>query len=585
MNIEFKVNPVGEIRKMRDTMYQDRFSWVEELIQNAMRSKATELYITINNDRVCFRDNGIGCDDPQIIFEKSSSGWDDETVEDQNPFGEGIFTVVMLGDNIFIRSRNWEVEFKPGLILENREIKGGILYREIEDYKDGFEVEVTDLQDEYYIFEISARVKEVAKYVESLDIYLDGQYIQKREFTEHDNSLFAMVIDNEKLTGWLRPYKWMHDGTDDDLKVYFQNRYVKNYHLNGIAGTIHINKPIVDLRSPDRREFIHNQKSLEFKNLLRNYAKKIMLDVVKNGGDEDIEVYEDTITYYLEMDEYAGHLKFLLQEGNYDLVDKLFEEYDPSSLKNSAPVEEIMGNEEITHNFETFNFEGKISSQSSESDKIYQDRINKTKRGVDWEKIQDYQDGFFVDLKHLHDYYDKIKLAIYYKIPIIIVKNKLERYVIEEKLMFKHIMFLSEDVEVAAKVEEVGIKDLKERRMMWLFNTISKAVGCENNIFRIGNLETSLKKKVGGIETEEPFSALAVAQGGMIYVDREKIEETSIKPSSSKSILKSDLKFIAKNIDVIAHELAHALYCTVDNTEEHYKKQLYLQELIFQKLI
>ncbi len=80
--------------------------------------------------------------------------------------------------------------------------------------------------------------------------------------------------------------------------------------------------------------------------------------------------------------------------------------------------------------------------------------------------------------------------------------------------------------------------------------------------------------KIGDKETvkeEEP--ALAVAYGNEIYIDRKHLKKNKLE-AGGKEITNSDRAFIALNMETIAHELAHVMYGTVDNTKEHAEAQI-----------
>lgn len=47
------------------------------------------------------------------------------------------------------------------------------------------------------------------------------------------------------------------------------------------------------------------------------------------------------------------------------------------------------------------------------------------------------------------------------------------------------------------------------------------------------------------------------------------MKKENLEVSKSKRITNADRAFIVRNLEVIAHELAHIMYCTTDNTKEH----------------
>ena len=177
----------------------------------------------------------------------------------------------------------------------------------------GFIAELTDLEDEYKVWLVKRRVKDVAQFINGINFYLNGEKLEHKKFTDTDGSPFAVVIDNEYVTGWLRPFKWgSEDGYDgDDYKVYAQERFVKENYASGVAGTVLIKDGMVDLRSPDRKEIIRNEKAQKFIDAMNKEIKEMFKGVLQNGGDEDIDKYADLIDRYVPVEEYKPLIKFV----------------------------------------------------------------------------------------------------------------------------------------------------------------------------------------------------------------------------------------------------------------------------------
>ena len=81
-------------------------------------------------------------------------------------------------------------------------------------------------------------------------------------------------------------------------------------------------------------------------------------------------------------------------------------------------------------------------------------------------------------------------------------------------------------------------------------------------------MTTFKETKIGDTEkVVEEAPALALANGVDIYVDRGCLKKENLEVSKSKRITNADRAFIVRNLEVIAHELAHIMYCTTDNTK------------------
>ena len=104
--IEIGINLIKQLSNLKKT-FTDKLSFVEELIQNAQRGKASRLTIIIYevNREVTFSDNGLGCDDLESLFTVATSGLNKDLQEEQDPFGTGFFSVIVVAGEVEIRSQ------------------------------------------------------------------------------------------------------------------------------------------------------------------------------------------------------------------------------------------------------------------------------------------------------------------------------------------------------------------------------------------------------------------------------------------------------------------------------------------------
>jgi hypothetical protein len=583
-NIEIRVNVINEMKKLRTLTYGDRLSWVEELIQNTQRAGARNVWIKTERDKFTIEDDGKGLDDPQILFEKSTSGWGEE-VSSQNPFGEGFFSTLMVANKIKVRSIGFEAVFDVRKMFEQNTldcitIKGSAR-------RSGFVVELTDLEDEYDVWTVEQRVREVAQFISLMNFYLNGEKLTHKKFTDTDGSPFAKVIDNEYVVGWLRPFKWgSEDGYGGDgYKVYAQERFVKEIYASGLKGIVLLKDGMVDLRSPDRKEIIRNEKLQKFTEVMNLEIKEMFKGILQNGGDEDIDKYADFIDRYVPVEEYKPLIKFVYATDNEkfkEILEKIKDKADAGEqidftqiaeeveMEEQAIVEELELRNEVPKATETVTIERP------------EPQVEKVKTGSE---LREEKITFYVKKSEVDLFIDKLSLAEYHRLPVIIVRNKLEEKVLEGMENFLHIKELKERVELSAQLKKVGAIDEVEERALWIFEVISKGLGFSKNIFKIGDMTVYKEIKIGGEEiVKEAEPALAVARGSEIYIDRGCLKKSRLVASNSKNILNSDRAFIATNMKVIAHELAHVMYNTVDNTKEHSDAQIEITNKILQGL-
>lgn len=103
-------------RTIQATIHQDALTRVpdffnasvadilNEMLQNARRSGATQVDIITHADKVTIADNGAGIRDPQSLLSFGKSDWDQRTQQSENPAGMGIYSLARR-DEVLIRSR------------------------------------------------------------------------------------------------------------------------------------------------------------------------------------------------------------------------------------------------------------------------------------------------------------------------------------------------------------------------------------------------------------------------------------------------------------------------------------------------
>lgn len=76
-----------------------------ELIQNARRSGATAIAVTFDGSSLSVLDNGPGIADLQQLLTKATSGWNQDIVDDESPFGLGFLAALYACDQISVTTR------------------------------------------------------------------------------------------------------------------------------------------------------------------------------------------------------------------------------------------------------------------------------------------------------------------------------------------------------------------------------------------------------------------------------------------------------------------------------------------------
>jgi hypothetical protein len=90
MQIQVQIDEAGALRNQRHA-FSHRFTLVTELLQNARRARAQHIDVHYDAEalRLVVQDDGVGLSDFQKLLTFHQSGWDEEVVSMERPFGLG----------------------------------------------------------------------------------------------------------------------------------------------------------------------------------------------------------------------------------------------------------------------------------------------------------------------------------------------------------------------------------------------------------------------------------------------------------------------------------------------------------------
>lgn len=120
------VNEKGFIKNVQ-SVFSGSSKIISEAIQNARRAGATRIDIEFNQasddvtNQVVFTDNGHGIKDFSKLLTVAESGWSEETIQRDNPFGMGFMALLCAGKQITIRSGHYEVTWDCQALLDGQE--------------------------------------------------------------------------------------------------------------------------------------------------------------------------------------------------------------------------------------------------------------------------------------------------------------------------------------------------------------------------------------------------------------------------------------------------------------------------------
>ncbi len=593
--VNIEVDVVGQIRLFRTATFPSKYPIIKEAIQNGQRSKGVTLMdFWVSSDKIVIMDNGEGLRDPKDLLTIAKSGWDEEIQKDENPFGLGFFSCVKLADLITVESNNFRLVLDVPKILRG---DTAIDIQELEEPVKGFRLIIEKPLKSFSTWDIERTIKDVGRYITKFDIRINESKIETKSFTQPDDTKFARSIQGTLFEGWIRPYHWLEDhssefGSNQGIRIFYQDRLVRTLSLGlDIAGSLLVYNHCIDLRAPDREDIIDNDKLGRLKNEIKEYVKNMLFDILEKGSERDLDKYSDLINSILTPREYSRYMKYMmvqLEEGLNKLIGMTVEERNKLSedeLKHilEKPIDKKQSPDTLNIETSSNNIpQPRISSQGHKKE----DRDELPQRdGFKLPEIGTHQMIYYLHFKELLSYVEIIRTALQNKIPIIIIRNKLEEKAIRIREDIIHVSELEQKTRWSAKLAKVGPKDAIEDRAVWLFEIVSRVMGLEQNPFEIGDLTATKRVTLGPIEIEkEEHSPFGLASGQQILIDRGKLYKSGLVPSNENKILISDLMFLGANIDTIAHELTHIIYDTEDETMVHFGLQLEVTRELTEKL-
>lgn len=599
-NIEVKVNVINQLKLFKQSTFKDVLCFLDEDIQNAQRAKATEIKITTNRyddiPNLVIENNGKILDNPQSLFSIAESGWNDDTVKNENPFGIGFFSNITVSSNIEIYSGNKYILFDVNKMIStgNTELE----VTEVEDYYSGFKLILNGFKyDEIYEYQIRDRVKNLAKYIHELDIYYNDEIQDKKDLTEADtNYVFSKQIKLNDIEGWVAFYS--NYGFDSELRVYYKGRLITN--LNGypyLVGDIHINDRVLNLTSPDRKDIIKDEKYRKFKELLDSQIKILAEESFEYGEDSDIQKYYNAINRYINKDKLIRSTKFSVFKGE----DKI------KYLSNIAKIKRENKNIETFKDYNCYldkekskqsesNFEEIVIEEEMKSDipeakgvvftpsqtRFYESKVTKPEikennlKERDGEILFENEDiKFWIGFNELDQFEYKFNILNHYGIKLIVSRNNVEQEILktlEKTNNIHHISKLVENISFKSTISNTEL-NLKESRALMIFDMISRIFNSDHNLFSIGDVMTIKTVSVENTNInnemiDENVVIIKDSSAKKVYVDRSIIDSCSLEENLDENLTLKDIQFILMNIENICDSLNLLVGMTTDKIRE-----------------
>jgi hypothetical protein len=567
------INVINEMKKLRTNVYSDRYTWVDELVQNCQRAKANHVIVTVTNTKIIIQDDGIGCTDPNSLFEKNVSGWDAYTTANENPFGEGFFSTIMAANLITVSSIGFTAVFD--VLKMFRENNTDCIEVISNKRKSGFVITLENLMPGVYADVVANRFYDVGKYIKNPKIIINNKKVPYEGMEPNINKPFIHTFNNDYCSGWIRPHSYKTNDWDTaKIKCFAFDRLVKDSsEFYGIAGVITFKPNKITLRSPDRKDFVTDDLYFDAMDAIKKEIKKMYLKVVKTGTDTEIKNYDYLIERYVDINDYKKYIKFKF--------------YSKKEKQNNVTIDVTDNDTITTHtiNNDDVNYDNDFEV-TTDIVNIAAKHINTVAVNQTGEKIDGRSDfGFYVKTDEIDEYSDVLGVALYYNIPVLEIRNSLEANVIKHKNNFKHISEINDSIQLNCKSTNAKPNTEYELRALKVLNTIMKLIGERENIFVICDVDMNKTLKLDNRQIEiEKVNALAVAYGDKIYIDRKYLNQYRNLTDDDTNLNNNDIRFVMCNLETISHELSHLLYGNEDNTKAHSDSIIYIMGRIIKAI-
>lgn len=550
MNIGIRSNLVNRIKKIREgKVYGSRVGFVAELIQNAQRAKAKEIWIDVGESTFTINDDGRGCKNPEDVFTLDCSGWGTDVV---SPFGEGFASVFAVADHIIVRSKGWIAELDLENCLETGDLEQ-VRISQATDRLDGFRVRMSYSGVSQH--EIIQEAENIARMIKPAS-YINGSLINKATISYQPFTYRKRTRQGEILATPTAHY-------DCGIDLYYEGRPVKKYSISGIKGIMALTPSAVTLRVPDRRDIVEDSKYYLFRLKMKELQKEVLLHLIKHYP-ELLEKYRYEIGYSLHPKEYYRFLSYglLLEPDEQQKVDqKTYVAADLGSEPGSEPVSYQR----------SVGFSKSTRKQAQKNDN---NEIKEIRRLLKKGRL------FYVEADE-SKYDDDIANLEYYGLTVL--KVDYLRAKVMQYLKVPHVSEASKNVIRHYCFSNIGPKNKKEERVLQLLNKIMLEMSLPSNLFHLANITETVRVKVlGRTLSREKNIPNAVFErdvnGCKILVNRKMLKGYPLNINSKLGTAK-DLKILGRISQTVAHELAHMLKDTVDNTVEHFnaQDQIYLR--------
>lgn len=594
------------------SLYKSGGTILDELVQNAQRAKAQNLNLgsVTGYEAGCFslievQDDGRGLSKVDDLLKLANSGWSSDVVESDQPFGMGFWSTVTATSRVEVRSGTFQVVIDSDMLHATKSVKGVTVVEEGLEPFLGFRVRLysvprperdapedrrwtawSDLVSaldglnalvKFMNFD-SVKLLQIGEYHvtshERVLARLDQAWSWK-EPTAFDSKkatdevpegvLFAKRVNTSMFEGviWPQANSWSAapGAPVEGISFYAQARVVQSRDYDNVGGWLHLKPGAVNLRAPDRKDFVSDEKYRCMSDEYDSQRRTLLLEMATTATDE-------------EMIEFDGAFRSVLQDSD---VENLIPYIFGKGLPTEAGTEtEVRGGElppmlprEVQPKVEACSGDEEYKSISRAVTQI------ESKERKEREKFELSFPAVWVESSEEHKFDAVLDAARVAGFSIIVTRSSLQRRAMTVKQGKEPKLLHARDVE-GRILTEADVKAPKmplsvAKVLLPVLERLAHAVGAEKvkvghltfrKVLVVGEEKIPLKVKSGKI-------VLGMNVGETIFVDAD-YALGIMKEAEKRSFSKGYVFF--RLLSTVAHERAHQLTPAADGTAEHLGK-------------
>lgn len=576
--MQIKSNTLGKLQKIRDgKVFESPLIFIRELLQNSQRSKATRVdFLVLDGEFIC-KDDGCGCNNPENVFTLDLSSW--ESIQEGYGIGFWSCLCVPAVKSIIVESKDWICSIEANNIFENGDLS---VKKEKSSSKIcGFKVTIKSDYFDSNSKEVEKYIYDVAKFL-PFDVTVNECLMPKQDlFDSFVPETFCKMYNNRLFKAKFAISRNCYT----EPSLYYDKRFVSSFgYLDYVEGVFEVKADKITLREPDRTSFIRDDKHKILCDKLQECIKDLFLSYIRQSGLND-ESYNSAIEYWLDVKDYEKYLEF-----DTSMIDSMIDEtVSPEKEPVVELVEENDDEIDIACDIDSSRFEKKDIVVTQHLKKVACTTTSNSmpiKEASFKDKIKKMRKAVWVSKSEYSFYQNYIQKAKYKGLKVIIARNILYETALR-RYGVMHISGLEDAFTETFIKSNIQLKTSKEEAFVSLLKPIVKKYNLAYDTFLIANIAIESSFVVNGetvfktkhVNRKNDINVFGVTDGSHIYLDRVALELNKFNIKKD-NLGVWELKALMNSVNTIAHELAHLLYGTTDNTPEHYNYEITIQREI-----